>query len=235
MFGDKRRQTAYFFDTTITYKEPTLIGDGATDISVGNDFGLFVKQNGDLYAFGQNKFGQFGNGKSGAYSIAWTPIKVFEGVSKVYAGNNMSMIILTNGDLYSSGDNIDGRLGTGESNKDDNVLNFTKITDKAKKLFINKNSVYLIKTDDELYAWGDNGGNMLGDNSSTVKDRYEAVKITENVSNIAFGTDHVILIKTSGEVYCYGANDYWQTSNVEKLTNLFIQPIKYAITGVVVK
>jgi alpha-tubulin suppressor-like RCC1 family protein len=93
----QEKNNSLLFETQIKYKQPTLIGEGATDIAVGNDFGFFIKKNGELYAFGQNRFGQLSTGKSGLNAEEKTPIKVMDGVSKIYAANNMSMAILSMG------------------------------------------------------------------------------------------------------------------------------------------
>jgi inhibitor of Bruton tyrosine kinase len=47
------------------------------DISTGADHHLSISDKGDIFSWGDNKFGQIGNGKSGETALL-TPIKIFK-------------------------------------------------------------------------------------------------------------------------------------------------------------
>ena len=60
---------------------------------------------GDLYTFGDNQFGQLGNGETTNRS---TPAKIAGSVASVSLGSGHSVYVTESGDLYTCGFNHDG-------------------------------------------------------------------------------------------------------------------------------
>jgi hypothetical protein len=101
---------------------PTLVGlPGATglpiEVSVGESYGLAVTSTGQLYAFGENLYGQLGLATgSGTSSPNPTPTLVSlpgatGAVSHVAAGAFHALALTTTGQLYGFGSNFGGQLG----------------------------------------------------------------------------------------------------------------------------
>lgn len=83
-------------------------------VSAGENHVLAIGSDGNLYAWGGNTFGQFGNGSTASTSV---PAKVDtpEGVvvAGVAAGWGHSVLVGSHGDAYASGWNAMGQLGNG--------------------------------------------------------------------------------------------------------------------------
>jgi alpha-tubulin suppressor-like RCC1 family protein len=86
-------------------------------IAAGFNHSLVLTSTGQLYAFGNNEFGQLGNSiNNGRYAANPTPTTVglpgaIGPVIRVGAGITSSFAITSSGQLYSFGENRDGQLG----------------------------------------------------------------------------------------------------------------------------
>ncbi|HCT90786.1 MAG TPA: hypothetical protein DF613_05315, partial [Lachnospiraceae bacterium] len=86
-----------------------ILGNVAT-VSLG-EHSAAITTSGDLYCWGDNSYGQVGNGIV-SYSSK-TPVKVLENVSAVSLGWSYSAAITISGDLYCWGSNTCGQIGNG--------------------------------------------------------------------------------------------------------------------------
>ncbi len=102
-------------------------------VSAGSQHTLILKENGDLWAVGNNEYGQLGDGST---TQRLNPVEVrtaTEGpamteVDQVSAGGGHSMILKENGSLWAVGKNAKGQLGNGESGADAKELIPVEIT-----------------------------------------------------------------------------------------------------------
>lgn len=67
-------------------------------VAAGDDFGMVVKKDGTLWAFGKNGSGQLGDGTT---SNRNTPVQVLSNVESVSCGNWHTMALLNDGTLYA--------------------------------------------------------------------------------------------------------------------------------------
>jgi hypothetical protein len=79
-------------------------------LAAGSNFATVVLQNGILYSWGGNAFGQLGRDLGEAWS---TPGVVMEGVASAAAGFEQACAITSDGRLLCWGDNRSGQLGDG--------------------------------------------------------------------------------------------------------------------------
>ncbi len=101
--------------------------NNVAQISAGFEHSMILKKNGELWAFGLNDTGQLGDGTT---TNRKTPVQVMEKppgggapramteVAQVSAGREHTMIVKTNGTLWTVGANGNGQLGNGG---DDNL------------------------------------------------------------------------------------------------------------------
>jgi len=102
---------------------PTLVTlPGATgtvaQIATGFSHSLALTSTGQLYAFGDNQYGQLGNDTgNGTTTANPTPTQVTlpgqnGAITQIAAGDEHSLAVTASGQLYAFGDNDDGELGT---------------------------------------------------------------------------------------------------------------------------
>ncbi len=151
-------------------------------ISAGSQHTMILKNNGELWAVGNNSSGQLGNSTN---DNAPNPVQVMDDVDYVSAGNFHTMVVKKNGSLWGFGLNDRGQLGDGTKN-DANVPVEARtaplpggkpIKDVAQVSAGNKHSM-ILKTNDTLWAVGSNGFGQLGTGDATGANQLTPVEIT---------------------------------------------------------
>lgn len=80
-------------------------------LSCGADHSALVDRQGRLFTFGNNKHGQLG---LGGYQDEYMPslvTRIPDHVSQVACGNDHTLVLTTNGIVFSFGSNLHGQLG----------------------------------------------------------------------------------------------------------------------------
>jgi hypothetical protein len=190
-------------------KHPEQIGTDSdwVDISVGRLFVLALKQNGDLYGWGDNSYGNLGLGNNTDQSM---PVKIASDVKSFSAGYYLTMIVKNNGTMWGSGYNDFGCLGIGNNVGFVNV--FTQESSNATnwdKTFGSYYNSFAIKTNGTLWSTGTNveGQTGLGLPGGLVDD-FTQVGTDTNWDQIAAGVYHVLGLKTNGKLWGWGASHF---------------------------
>ncbi len=196
-----------FADVSVT--PPVQIGAGFswTDVSCGYQYGLAVRQDGTLWAWGRtDNNGSLGDGTNTA-SASLIQIGTDTNWSKVYAGELHSMAIKTNGTLWAWGSNVYGYLGDGTTVSKNSPVQVGVDTNWASVALGDRHSLG-IKTNGTLWAWGYNNASQLGDNTTTDRLVPTQIGTGTNWKSVAAGYFHSIGLKTDGTLWSwgYGAN-----------------------------
>jgi alpha-tubulin suppressor-like RCC1 family protein len=179
-------------------------------VSAGNTHSLALKNDGTVWAFGSNIFGELGIGSN---SNMYTPTKIpsLTGVKAISAGMFYSLALKTDGTVWVWGSNSYGQLGDGTT---DNRLTPVKITSLSAVNSISAGLYHslALKEDGTVWAWGSNSNGQLGD--GTTSSRMTPVKVSSltGVSQIAAGMYHS-LAKNTVAVYSWGSNASGQLGN----------------------
>lgn len=166
-------------------------------ISFGDMYSGIITKDGSLYMWGENDYGQLGNGTTIDSNV---PIKILDHVKSVSVGSRHSHsgAITEDGSLYMWGENDHGQLGTGIAS---NVP--VKILDHVKSIsFGGMGSCGAITEDGSLYMWGNNEYGQLG--TGTRIDSNEPIKILDHVRSISLGGDRSGAIMEDGSFYEWG-------------------------------
>ena len=173
-----------------------------TGSSSSHSFG--IKDNGTLWAWGNNTYGQLGNGTTIGRNI---PVKIGTASNwvNVYAGQYHSLGITNDGKLWAWGNNANGELG------DSTTIGETSPVQIGK----NKNWVFAsagsgfslgITNDGKLWAWGKNDEGQLGD--GTTADKTSPVQIGNNNTwvSVSAGWNFSLGIAGNGKLWAWGNN-----------------------------
>ena len=79
-------------------------------VSLGGNHSATITKDGGLYTWGNNYFGQLGNG---SIKNSYTPIKIMSNVVSSAGGSHHTIALKKNGTVYTWGDNEYGELGNG--------------------------------------------------------------------------------------------------------------------------
>ncbi|RBP98766.1 RCC1 domain-containing protein, partial [Bifidobacterium xylocopae] len=142
-----------------------------TQISAGYWHSLAIGSDGNTYAWGNNQYGQLGDGTTTNSNI---PVRVHTpaGVhfTQVSAGGFHSLAIDDDGHAYSWGENDYGQLGNGSSDTNPHPTP-VRVTDPAADTTwttISAGCLHSLAIDSNghAYSWGNNGAGALGNGSS---------------------------------------------------------------------
>ena len=210
-------------DSTSDYDTPTQIDPNYfSDSGVGMIFcgyrnSFFVCMNGNVYGTGDNGDGELG---INTISTEYTPVEITffsdnKTVNYIAAHDTYTLFVCSDRNVYSCGDNNDGKLGDGsiELLLQPTLYSFSKtITSFAGS---NNHSLFLC-SDGSVYSCGYGGNGALGlgdylDVSALTQITY-FTDISKNVSKIAsnISTDTSIFLCSDGTVYGCGYNYYGQ-------------------------
>ena len=190
-----------------------------TSIAAGDFHSLAVTDEGKVYAWGYNGFGQLGLGTTSGYKNSPVLITALSNitVSGIAAGDYHSLAFTTNGEVYAWGYNAWGQLGLGTSGNAYNESSPVLITalSNVSGIFAGRFHSLAFTTNGEVYAWGYNYFGQLGlGTSGDASNKNSPVLITAlsniTVSGIAAGYYHSLALTTNGEVYAWGRNSYGQ-------------------------
>lgn len=169
-----------------------------TAVSLGEHHSGATTQNGDLYVWGNNEYGQLGNGTTTDSS---TPKKIMSKVKSISLGCCHSGAITENGDLYMWGCNNYGELGDGTTT---NRYTPTKIMSNVKSVSLGYHRSGAITENGDLYMWGNNDRGVLGDGTET--NRYIPTKIKSNVKSVSLSSSNSAAIDENSDLYMWGRN-----------------------------
>ena len=149
--------------------------------------------------------------KSGYYDspiMTWEFTAVDEStkiVKQISAGDNYSMVLMTDGSLWAFGYNKGGRFGDGTTKSTDKPI---KVMDDVLTMSAGDGHSLIVKTDGSLWACGENHYGQLGDGTTT--DRSTPVKIMNEVASVTVRWVSSLILKQNGSLWACGRNDSGQ-------------------------
>ncbi|WKU05551.1 hypothetical protein [Micromonospora sp. HUAS LYJ1] len=198
-------------------------------IEAGYSHSIAVDQNGVVYTWGDNAYGQLGTGDTVQHDTAQA-VTLPGGVKAVaVAGGQWHSIALTaTGEVYAWGRNNSGQLGTGDAISH---LTPVKATVPAGVVVtaIATHNAHNIAVDEngDLYLWGDNTYGQIGIGTTTVQ--RSPVKVTlpagDRAQAVAAGAFHSLAMTTTGTAYGAGYNAYGQLGNASNTNSTVFVPV----------
>jgi alpha-tubulin suppressor-like RCC1 family protein len=176
-------------------------------IQSSNIHTLAIAQNGTLWGWGDNQWGQLGDGTYVDKNIP-TQIGTESNWTALGLGEYHSLAIKSNGSLWAWGDNQYGALGNGTFVSVNTPIQVGTDTDWLKLQKTSYQS-HAIKSNGTLWAWGLNNYGQLGD--GTLVNKNTPTQIGSFAWDQVFGGYyHTIGIKSDGTLWTWGGNNKGQ-------------------------
>jgi len=179
-------------------------GGDWVQIAGGGHHSLALRNDGTVWAWGRNNYGQLGDGTT---TERHTPVQVanLTGVQAIAGGFSHSLALRSDGTVWAWGRNSKGQLGDGTTTNRTTpvqVLNLTGVQAIAGGFFHS----LALKSDGTVWAWGYNHFGQLGD--GTTANRTIPVQVADltGVQAIAAGSDHSLALRNDGTVWAWGWN-----------------------------
>ncbi len=181
---------------------------------------IILKANGTVWSFGQNTYGQLGDGsyvaKDGTVKVSFEENTK---ITQIDAGKEHNIALDTEGNVWTWGRNSNGQLGVSGSTS--NVPVKVDIPEKVVKVAAGNNYSLAIGESGTAYGWGFNENGELGIGTyKTVSTPTKIVNI-EKAIDISGGNNHSLLVTNKGKVYATGNNTYGQLGLEEQKVNVF--------------
>jgi len=202
---------------------------GVTAISSGYDHTITLKGDGTVWTWGNNDYGQLGDGTAGLTARRLKPVQVvgpssgfLTGVTAISSGGNHTIALKGDGTVWTWGYNGYGQLGdTTTTNRSRPVQVLGPGTGFLTGITAIEGRQYhtvALKGDGTVWTWGDNTYGQLGDGTTTR--RLKPVQVVGSstgfltgITAVSGGAYHVIALKGDGTVWTWGYNYYGQLGN----------------------
>ncbi|MDR2183214.1 MAG: hypothetical protein LBE55_03480 [Clostridiales bacterium] len=172
-------------------------------LAAGRTHSMALRPDGSLWVWGENSFGQLGNGRVTTYSEAnviaqnhdeHAPIRLMGNIIDIAAGDGFSLAVNTNGELFAWGLNDMGQLGDGTNI---NRAAPVKIMDGVAFVDARGGVAIAITADGTLWRWGNDvtgwGGSL-----------YAPTRVMDNVMAAATSSQHIMMLTRDNRLYGIG-------------------------------
>ena len=187
---------------------PTQIGtdNNWQAIAAGFSHNLAIKDNGTLWAWGDNSKGECGLGNTITPQTTPTQIGTDSNWKTISGGNLYSVAIKTDGTLWTWGFNNTNQLGNSTTV---DVYIPTQIGSDTDWKFISAGDThcFAIKNDGTLWGWGDNTDSKLGNNSTIDLTVPTQIGTDNDWKEVLAGDYHGIGLKNDGSIWTWGLNN----------------------------
>ncbi len=206
-------------------------------VSAGICHSLALKNDGTVWTWGYNNYGQLGNGSNGSGTDQKFPVQAKQlggsyltDICQVQGAGNHSLALKSDGTVLSWGTNANGELGDGSISTSQNtaiqmilpdgssVGHIVGIYGGASDTFLVQNIEYSSNT---VLSCGANSYGQLGDGSRI--QRLYPIPVMTELYGIACGSLHSINLKNDGTVWACGNNASSQLADNQLNRNILGQ------------
>jgi alpha-tubulin suppressor-like RCC1 family protein len=190
-----------------------------TMISAGSDYNLALKDDGTVWAWGYNDFGQLGDGTNSDSAIP-VMVKTLDNITEISAGTSHCLALRRDGTVWTWGSDhygeIDGKVGSDINNKNIPVqVNISGV----KAISTGNGYSVALKDDGTVWTWGSindnlvetsnnvNGQLVISSNISTATPYPIQVPDLSNVIQISASSFQILALDRNGNIWEWG--DIW--------------------------
>ncbi len=156
-----------------------------------------IKSDNSLWSWGENTFGQIGNGTTQSNAI---PVQVLSDVKMLALGQAHTVALKNDGSVWAWGDNSFGQLGVDGISSNPSPM---RVMEDACWITAGAYHTAAVTTDGKLYVWGadmpyydEKGGDIK--------------QIMQDVKQAVAGRYFTAVLKADGSVWTWGINDLGQ-------------------------
>ena len=135
--------------------------DNVASLSAGEEHIVLIKNDGTVWALGDNEKGKLGIGPRSSYTLTPVCIMDLHNIVAVDAGQYHSIVLDKDGNVYTWGWNDLGQIGNGE--KGEATIPYKVPGIIAKSIFAGGSQTFIIDAGGDIWAWGYDESGQLGD------------------------------------------------------------------------
>ncbi|MEM7130572.1 MAG: C13 family peptidase [Chloroflexota bacterium] len=192
---------------SLTPVEISGLSNGTISIAVGSRHTCVLGSSGGVQCWGENSFGQLGNGSVSFDVYRSTPVPVnglSSGVTAISAGPSYTCALTSNGGVQCWGDNRFGQLGDGSTTSSSTPVAVNELSSGVIAISVGEDHSCALDINGGVFCWGDNDSGELGNGSYIDSTTPVAVNgLSSGVAVISAGGHHTCALTNSG-VLCWG-------------------------------
>ncbi len=184
------------------------LSSGVMAIAAGGSHTCALTTGGGVKCWGNNEFGQLGDGTTIKSS---TPVDV-NGLTNVVvaitAGDSHTCALTTGGGVKCWGNNVDGRLGDGTTTNRYTPVDVSGLSSGVSNIAAGSYHTCGLTSGGGMKCWGNNEYGQLGDGTTIARtEPVEVSGLSSGVSDISTGLYHTCAVTTEGGAKCWGYNE----------------------------
>nr|XP_029503674.1 X-linked retinitis pigmentosa GTPase regulator-like isoform X2 [Oncorhynchus nerka] len=187
-----------------------LKNDVPLKVACGDEHTALITENGKLFMFGSNNWGQLGLGSKTMVNKP-TCVKALksEKVWLAACGRNHTIVYTSRGNVYSTGGNNEGQLGLGDCEERTafQLVDFFSSHGPIKMLAAGSNTSAALTESGTLFMWGDNTEGQIGLGKESSALTPQEVAVGRPVAWVSCGYYHSAFVTVDGGLYTFGECD----------------------------
>ncbi|XP_062845851.1 retinitis pigmentosa GTPase regulator b [Trichomycterus rosablanca] len=187
-----------------------LKNDVPWKVACGDEHTALITENGKLFVFGSNNWGQLGLGEKASVNRP-TCVKALksEKVRLVACGRTHTLVYTSQGNLYATGGNNEGQLGLGDfkDRTSFQLVDFFSKRRPIKMLAAGSNTSAALTYKGKLYVWGDNSEGQIGLGKEENTWTPQEISVGRRVAWISCGYYHSAFVTEDGALFTFGERD----------------------------
>ena len=194
----------------------------ATQITASGGHTCALRQTGTITCWGNNQYGQLGNGEGGGGERSSVPVVVLgiTDATQITAGSGHTCALRQTGTITCWGNNWTGQLGNGQSGDDweDNSaassvpVEVLGIND-ATQITAGSGYTCALRQTGTITCWGNNEDGQLGNGTKTDSSVPVEVLGINDATQITAGSGYTCALRQTGTITCWGHNWAGQLGN----------------------
>lgn len=193
---------------------PLAASAATPDVGAGRVFSCALSAAGGVTCWGDNQYGELGDG---SFVDSATPVSVAglgSGVTKLAVGYRHACAITAGGGVKCWGRGQYGQLGNGSTQDRPTLVSVTGLDSGVADLAAGGAHTCAVSTAGALKCWGSGFYGALGNGGNTGSTvPVDVTGLGSNVARVTAGWDHTCALTTGGGVQCFGANGGGQLGN----------------------
>ena len=169
----------------------------AVAVGAGHSHTLAITAGGVVMGWGENSYGQLGDGTNNGASVP-VPMEAINDAVAVDGGLGHSLVLRSDGTVWATGGNWFGQLGDGTTVEKISPVRVTGLSGVA-AISAYWNYSLALKSDGSVWAWG--GGDYSTDHSTPA-----LVAGLSNITAISQGLGFSLALADDGTVWAWGSN-----------------------------
>ena len=209
------------------------LSSGISAIATGGSYTCILTSSGAVHCWGENWFGQLGDGSTVNSRTPVPVVGLTSGVSVISTGSAHTCALTASGDTYCWGYNGNGQLGDSSTIHSSIPISIAGLSSGVSAIDTGHKHTCVLTSSGAVHCWGLNDNGQLGNESTTYSSTpVPVVGLPTDVSAIATGHKHACALTSSSTVYCWGLNDNGQLGNMPTAYSRIPVPVMGLPSGV---